>query len=245
MSLLYLSLSFRATSSRLFDLDPRLRLALGFGPLLLSLLGASFSLTVASLLLALGLAAIAGCARRLVRAQRYMALLALLLSGLSYVSGMALTPAIGQGLRLLAFFSSSSLTLMLVAPEEIEPLLAQARLPQGFILVFMGALRLAPQLALEYQNIVDAQRARGVEHGARSPVARLRGLALVLVPLTALALRTALDLAQALEIRGYGAAKMSRPPPGFKWGRRESLILLVYLLGLAALLLLLPAKALS
>ena len=245
MSLLYLSLSFRATTSRLFDLDPRLRLALGFGPLLLSLLGASFSLTAASLLLALGLAAIAGCARRLVRAQRYMALLALLLSGLSYVSGMELTPAIGQGLRLLAFFSSSSLTLMLVAPEEIEPLLAQARLPQGFILAFMGALRLAPQLALEYQNIVDAQRARGVEHGARSPVARLRALALVLVPLTALALRTALDLAQALEVRGYGAAKMSRPPPSFRWSRRESLILLAYLLGLAALLLLLPVKALS
>jgi len=239
MSRIYLSLSYRPVRSPLMALDPRARLGLGLGPLLLSLLSPSLPSALLSLATALLLALAARSARRLLRSLLYVALFAVLLSLLSWAYGTPYRAAITSGARLLAFFSSASATLMLVAPEELEYILLWLRAPKEVALVLTAALRLAPKLALDLQNIAEAQRARGVEHGSRNPLRRLRALSLLLLPLTELALRDAFELAQALEARGFAAKAKVTAPSGFRWGIEEGLILAAYGVGLLLLALVL------
>jgi energy-coupling factor transport system permease protein len=239
MSKIYLSLSYRPVRSPLMALDPRLRLGLGLGPLLLSLVSPASSSASISLALALLLAAAARSAKRLLRSLVYIALFAALLSLLSWAYGASYLDALTSGIRLLAFFSSASTMLMLVAPEELEHVLLWLRAPKEIALVLTAALRLAPKFALDLQNIADAQRARGVEHGSRNPFKRLRALSLLLIPLTELALRDAFELAQALEARGFGASARVTPPTSFRWKVQEAFLLAGYALALLLLGLLL------
>jgi energy-coupling factor transport system permease protein len=66
------------------------------------------------------------------------------------------------------------------------------------------ALRFIPVLIQETEQMVKAQASRGADLTTGSPVARIRGVTLLLVPLVQGALRRAQSLAAALESRGYG-----------------------------------------
>ena len=65
------------------------------------------------------------------------------------------------------------------------------------------ALRFVPTLIQSYEDIRDAQQARGVNYRERNPLARLRGLVSILVPLFAQAFHHAEELAVAMESRCF------------------------------------------
>lgn len=76
-----------------------------------------------------------------------------------------------------------------------------------FGLMVLVALRFIPVLVQETEQLVKAQASRGADLATGSPVARVRGVALLLVPLVQGALRRAQGLAAALESRGYGVTR--------------------------------------
>jgi energy-coupling factor transport system permease protein len=84
------------------------------------------------------------------------------------------------------------------------------------VLAIALATRLVPTLERDAAGLVEALRGRGVE------VAGVRGRARLLAPLLAGSLERALNLAEAMEARGYGRPGATRAPRP-RWGLRERL----------------------
>jgi energy-coupling factor transport system permease protein len=90
--------------------------------------------------------------------------------------------------------------------------------------------RLVPTLERDAAGLVEALRGRGVE------VTGVRGRGRLLAPLLAGSLERALNLAEAMEARGYGRAGATRAPRP-AWGLREqgALVLSALVVAIGAL----------
>ena len=132
-----------------------------------------------------------------------------------------------------ALFQSLRLTAVALAFAAYALLLDHDRLVQaaGFarrsVLAIALATRLVPTLERDAAGLVEALRGRGVE------VAGLHGRARLVSPLLAGSLERALNLAEAMEARGYGRPGATRAPKP-SWGGRERLALALGLLAVAA-----------
>jgi energy-coupling factor transport system permease protein len=116
-----------------------------------------------------------------------------------------------QGLRLTAVALAFSAYALLL---DHDRLVQAAGFARRSVLAIALATRLVPTLERDAAGLVEALRGRGVE------VAGIRGRARLLAPLLAGSLERALNLAEAMEARGYGrpgATRAPRPP----WGLRD------------------------
>jgi energy-coupling factor transport system permease protein len=121
-----------------------------------------------------------------------------------------------QGLRLTAVALAFSAYALLL---DHDRLVQSAGLARRSVLAVALATRLVPTLERDAAGLVEALRGRGVE------VSGVRGRARLLAPLLGGSLERALNLAEAMEARGYGRPGATRVPrPG--WGVRERLALL-------------------
>jgi energy-coupling factor transport system permease protein len=112
----------------------------------------------------------------------------------------------GLALRLLAIALAGLLATATTQPTDLaDALVQQLRVSPRFAVGALAALRLLPLLALEWQTIAMARRARGVDAG-RNPVAALRLFAGQLMALLVGAVRRGSRMALAMEARGFGAA---------------------------------------
>jgi energy-coupling factor transport system permease protein len=87
-----------------------------------------------------------------------------------------------------------------------DALLRSARFARRSALVVALATRLVPTLERDARGLVEALRGRGVE------VEGVRGRARLVSPLVSGSLERALNLAEAMEARGYGRAGSTRAP---------------------------------
>jgi energy-coupling factor transport system permease protein len=106
-----------------------------------------------------------------------------------------------QGLRLSAVALAFAAYALLL---DHDRLVASARFARRSVLAVALATRLVPTLERDAAGLVEALRGRGVE------VAGVRGRARLLSPLLAGSLERALNLAEAMEARGYGRAGATR-----------------------------------
>lgn len=119
-----------------------------------------------------------------------------------------------QGLRLAAVALAFSAYALLL---DHDRLVRAARFARRSALAVALATRLVPTLERDAAGLVEALRGRGVE------VAGLRGRARLLSPLLAGSLERGLNLAEAMETRGFGRPGATRTPA--PWGARERLAL--------------------
>jgi energy-coupling factor transport system permease protein len=99
-----------------------------------------------------------------------------------------------------------------------DRLLDSARFARRFVLTVVLATRLAPTLERDARGLAESLRARGVH------VEGLRGRGRLLSPLLSGSLERALNLAEAMEARGYGRSvrtSRARPP----WTRADRVAL--------------------
>jgi energy-coupling factor transport system permease protein len=132
-----------------------------------------------------------------------------------------------QGLRLTAVALAFAAYALLL---DHDRLVQSAGFARRSVLAIALATRLVPTLERDAAGLVEALRGRGVE------VTGARGRARLLAPLLAGSLERALNLAEAMEARGYGrpgATRAPRPP----WGLRErgALVLACLLVAIGAL----------
>jgi energy-coupling factor transport system permease protein len=106
-----------------------------------------------------------------------------------------------QGLRLTAVALAFAAYALLL---DHDRLVQSARVARRSVLAVALATRLVPTLERDAAGLVEAVRGRGVE------VAGLRGRARLLAPLLAGSLERALNLAEAMEARGYGRPGATR-----------------------------------
>jgi energy-coupling factor transport system permease protein len=112
---------------------------------------------------------------------------------------------LGLALRLLAVALSGVLALVTTDPTELaDALVQQARVPPRFAVGALAAARLMPIMAVEWQILGLARRARGVS-ARGSPLAGLRLAFGQLLALLVGAIRRGTRLATAMESRGFGA----------------------------------------
>jgi energy-coupling factor transport system permease protein len=106
-----------------------------------------------------------------------------------------------QGLRLTAVALAFAAYALLL---DHDRLVRSAGFARRSVLAVALATRLVPTLERDAAGLVEALRGRGVE------VAGLRGRARLLSPLLAGSLERALNLAEAMEARGYGRPGATR-----------------------------------
>jgi energy-coupling factor transport system permease protein len=123
----------------------------------------------------------------------------LIVSADSLVGGLALA------LRLMAIALSGVLALVTTDPTDLaDALIQQAHVPPRFAVGALAAARLMPVLALEWQTLALARRARGVSAGG-SPVVAMRLAFARLLAMLVGAVRRGTRLATAMESRGFGS----------------------------------------
>ena len=116
-----------------------------------------------------------------------------------------------QGLRLAAVALAFAAYALLL---DHDRLVQSARFARRSVLAIALATRLVPTLERDAAGLVEALRGRGVE------VTGVRGRGRMLVPLLAGSLERSLNLAEAMEARGYGRPGATRALQA-SWGVAE------------------------
>ena len=111
--------------------------------------------------------------------------------------------ALFQGLRLTAVALAFAAYALLL---DHDRLVQSAGFARRSVLALALATRLVPTLERDAAGLVESLRGRGVE------VSGLRGRARLFSPLLAGSLERALNLAEAMEARGFGQAGATRAP---------------------------------
>ncbi|PZG14657.1 energy-coupling factor transporter transmembrane protein EcfT [Micromonospora craterilacus] len=129
----------------------------------------------------------------------------LLDAGPVMVTSAVLVTALGMVLRLFAVALPGVIVFATTDPTDLADALVQnAKAPARFAIGALAAFRLVPLLGQEWEMIVMARRARGVEAG-RNPVARLRLFVSTAFTLLVGAIRRGTRLAVAMDARGFDA----------------------------------------
>jgi len=212
-------------------LDPRVRLAISLSIFTLSLISESIFFLSVLVLTTVGIVAFAKIIRRFAKSMIFTALVSLLAFALNYYFNPA-SPhqAVVFGIRLFAVISSTSLFFLTATPDELEQVMRWFRFPPDFIMIFVIAIRFVPVLMMDALQIMDAQRARGLEFDKGNIVKRFRNTIPVLVPLIAVALNRSLDLAEAMDSRAYGATK--KPTSLYKLSLKRGDVIVLFMTGL-------------
>jgi energy-coupling factor transport system permease protein len=113
-----------------------------------------------------------------------------------------LPTAVMTSLRLLTLTSIFFLFFRTTAPEDLGNALVKVGLPYTFAFVLSTSLQFVPVISRKAQNVVDAQRSRGIPLEPGLPA--LRHYPALLAPLLIQAFQLADELAEAMEARGFG-----------------------------------------
>lgn len=183
------------------NLDPRTRfaLALVYAVFLIALSRPLWLLTgLGGLLLAI---LAAGEGRAYLRWLRLVAAMAATWFAIAWLA-FDLATAVTASLRLVGLTSAFFLFFRTTAPEDLGNALVQTGLPYSFAFILSASLQFVPVISRKAQNVVDAQRSRGIP--LEPGLAALRHVPALLAPLLIQAFRLADELAEAMESRGFG-----------------------------------------
>lgn len=119
----------------------------------------------------------------------------------------ALVFGIGMSLRLLTLISAFALLTLTTHPDDMLQSLLKLRFPYKSILVVALSTRFIPLLLDDAGRISDLQRSRGLETQRGNIFRRLKNHSAVLLPLLANSLDRTVQLAEAMESRGFGSGR--------------------------------------
>jgi len=210
-------LRFQPGTSFIHRLDPRVKLLISSTLLITALLYSE--ITVTSIVIAVE-AALSAASRTLKRWARtvYGAIpLITLVFAMNYIflslqAGAFTDPEIiyrsfAAAYRLIGFLASFSIFFLTTTPEELGMTFTKLRIPYMYSFALISAIRFTPVLAEELQAIIDAQRARGLELDKGGPITRIKRYVPVLIPLIVNVLRRSYELAEAMEVKCFGASE--------------------------------------
>ncbi len=109
----------------------------------------------------------------------------------------------GTALRLVAMTSAFFVFFQTTPPEDLANALVKSRVPYAFAFILTTAMQFVPVLARQMQNVMDAQRARGIR--LERDLASLHNYPALFAPFLIQSFTLADQLAEAMEARGFGA----------------------------------------
>ena len=141
---------------------------------------------------------------------------------------------LSTGLKLSATITASVVWLSTTRNEEITTGFIRMGVPYRMAFAFSSALRMVPTFVGAGTTIVQAQRSRGLDLESGNIFARMRKYLPLVVPVFAAALRSANQLAMALEARGFGAQKQRTFLLQLPWGPVDWVVTAVAIAGMVA-----------
>jgi len=154
---------------------------------------------------------LAKSSRRWAASMKGAAMLAAIIFIMNFITGSTLTYAVAMTLRVLTLVSSFSLFFMTTSPDDLGLALERLGMPYSLTFTFTTAVRLVPTIASDAQTVIDTQKSRGLELEKGNPLKRVRNYIPILIPLIVSAIRRSIELAEALESRGFGASEKREP----------------------------------
>lgn len=236
---------FKRGSSLLHRLDPRVKFLISVVFIVCSLLFEELIVLAVLTLALIPLAFKGGVLREWLSTLKGLSFLALLIFAVNLVFiffgyGKSWEFPAAMALRFLVVVSAFSLFFLVTSPDEFALALKQSRIPFDVVFALTMALRFVPVLAMEIQSIADAQRSKGLELDRGNLVARIRNRVPLLIPLIVSSVKRSLEIAEAMEARGYGSGKPRTSLYKLTFKRSD---LVITLLTLAALCLALYLRA--
>jgi energy-coupling factor transport system permease protein len=125
--------------------------------------------------------------------------------GVPQITLEALVFGMSMSLRLLTVISAFTLITLTVHPDDILQALLKIKIPYKSVLVTSLSARFVPALIEDANRISDLQRSRGLETERGNWFRRIRNRAAVLMPLLTNSLDRTVQIAEAMEARGFGS----------------------------------------
>jgi energy-coupling factor transport system permease protein len=210
-------LKFRRVSSPIHNLDPRIKFIYVIVIFIAAIIFGEILPLIALFLLQIPFVLLARVQRQWLRSLRGATFLAAFIFIVNiatkfFATGYTLSTtdiefSAAMTLRFVVLVESFSVFFLTTSPDHLGLALEQTHVPYEFSFAFTTAVRFVPVLAEEAQTIMDAQKARGLELEKGNLLRRIRNYVPVLIPLIVSAIRRSLELAEAMESRGWGATK--------------------------------------
>lgn len=110
-------------------------------------------------------------------------------------------------LRLFIIVLSTSIVTLTTPFEDFVILMRKLKFPYGLILAFLIAVRFIPTLMNEFDNVLSAQQARGLDLERGGFLQKTKKRIPLMIPMLVSGIRRAESLAIALLVRCFGASK--------------------------------------
>ena len=198
---------FTKLDSPVHRLDPRSKFVLMIGFFASALMFTNVFVLIVVFLTQIPVVLIAKTTKRWLQSMRGMLLYAGFIFVMNLIFGTALVQAIAFAIRFLGVVSAFSVFFMTTSADDLGLALEQIHAPYSIAFTFTTAVRLVPTMATDAQTVVDAQRSRGLELDKGNFMKRIRNYIPILIPLIISAIRRSVELAEALEARGFGATE--------------------------------------
>ncbi len=135
----------------------------------------------------------------------------------------SITPVV----KLLTLAIATVTFIFTTPPNLYAPALGQMRVPYKVAYIIQLALRYIPEYIDEMKKTLEAQMARGFRpRGGRNPIARILSIVPLVVPVTISATLSIYDIADAMELRGFGEKKCHTWYRQLKMTRIDKLLIL-------------------
>ena len=242
-------LRFRRVPSPIHELDPRSKAVYVAVLSVLSIVYSDPLILAILLVLQIPLVYIAKVMRFWLNSLRGSTFLAVfifavnLLTSYLYMGGFTLEgllTATAMTLRFILLMGVFSLFFLTTTPEDLSLALEKLRIPYDICFAFTAAMRFVPDIALEAQSIMDAQKSRGLELERGGFIERIRKTLPILVPLFIRSFQRSLELAEAMESRAYGAIEKRTSLYELKMARNDYVFMILSIILLTATLLIKP-----
>src|SRR5215210_862547 len=151
-----------------------------------------------------------------------------------FVESEALLYSISIALRINITIIAGMIFLSTTRNEEIATGLARIGIPYRFAFAVSTALRLVPTIAATGSTISQAQRSRGLDLESGNLFQRIRKNTPLLIPVFVSTIRSTNVFSMALESKGFGASPERTYFLRLAMGRRDALVLLMFVVLLAA-----------
>jgi energy-coupling factor transport system permease protein len=205
MSLEFLNaFKFQKKQSLIHRLDPRVKLLFSIS---YSIMGLMFTEIVPLFLILITLIPIifiGKLTKEWVRTLQGLSFLVILIIVLNTFF-LSLSYAVAMILRIVVMVTAFSIFFLTVHPNDLALSLISMKVPYPYAFSLSLAFRFVPTIAIEAQNIMDAQQSRGYEMKQSGLINQIKNLFPLLIPLIICSIKRAFNVAEALESRAFGS----------------------------------------
>jgi ABC-type cobalt transport system, permease component CbiQ and related transporters len=200
-------LFFVKKKSLIHKLDPRTKLIYAVAMLFLALVSSSLTYLFQLFIISIIPLIFSKLYKELLSILKFISLFAFLVFLFNYIFTFNVDISIAMVLRLLILVFSFLIFSLTTSPDEIVLMLYKLRFPFYLVFSLSLSIRFIPTLMKDAMNIIDAQRSRGLETQKGNLIKRIKNYTPVFIPLLAISINRAINVAEAMESRCFGAVK--------------------------------------